>query len=348
MPKLEPPSFISETKSFEAYKRDVNRWSQLTEVKVELQALLIVHYLDGHSSCAKEKIDNGVPEEKLSCKDDVKNLLAFLENIYKKDTISDAFDKFKEFTSIRRKPETTVQSFIAEWSMSHSKAKAMGCEMSDKVLAFLLLDAANLTPIERNLVLTGVDYTIGEEKKDLLDQMQIALKKFVGRSVVSDGEQKLDSTLLTSDNLEKVLIAKGWTKPKKGGNVGRERIRSNSNPETSMGASKGYKGKKNPLGKDFKVLKCFKCQCDHDSKCECPCVYHLANKCPGKPDMSLFMQRNTPAFFNSCKNDETDSEEDLVLITDSLQNLCLAGKEEQQALIDCACPTTVTGMDWVK
>ena len=95
MPKLEPPSFISETKTFEAYKRDVERWTKLTEVKEELQALLIVHHLDGHVSGIKEKIDNALEEKNLACKEGVINLLKFLEGIYKKDSISDAFENSK-------------------------------------------------------------------------------------------------------------------------------------------------------------------------------------------------------------------------------------------------------------
>ena len=212
--KLEPPAFISEAKSFETYKRDLERWSKLTSVKPELQAFMVVHHLDGNVSGVKDKIDNGLTDEKLNCTDGIKNLLNFLEAIYKKDTMSDAFDKYKDFTQIRRKGDAGIQAFIAEWSMSYSKAKTAGCEMSDMVLAFMLLDAANLNAIERNLVLTGVNYTEGETKKNFLEQMQTALKKFVGRSVVGE-ERKEDSTLLTSENFEQVLLAKGWTKPKK-------------------------------------------------------------------------------------------------------------------------------------
>ena len=41
---------------------------------------------------------------------------------------------------------------------------------------------------------------------DLRGQMEIALKKFVGRSVLSgDVERVEDSTYLTSDNVEQVL-----------------------------------------------------------------------------------------------------------------------------------------------
>ena len=55
------------------------------------------------------------------------------------------------------------------------KAKNIGCVLPDKVLAFKLLDAANLSQLERNLVLTGVDYL----ETNILDQMQTALKKFI-------------------------------------------------------------------------------------------------------------------------------------------------------------------------
>ena len=41
-----------------------------------------------------------------------------------------------------------------------------------------------LSQIERNLVLTGVYYT----GADLLDQMQTALKKFIGRSALGQKE----------------------------------------------------------------------------------------------------------------------------------------------------------------
>ena len=42
------------------------------------------------------------------------------------------------------------------------------------------LTVANLSAIETNLVLTGVDYIEGENKQNLLEQMQCALKKFIG------------------------------------------------------------------------------------------------------------------------------------------------------------------------
>ena len=215
---IEPPSFISETKSFETYKKDLERWAMLTTLDKTKQALLVVHMLDGDPSGIKEKIDENIEEEDLNSEDGIANLLEFLKSIYEKDSLSDGFEKYIAFEKFRRSSGKSIQEFIPEWTTAYKKAKNIGCELPDKVLSFKLLDAANLTSIERNLVLTGVDY----KEAELLDQMQTALKKFIGRSALGQKEEQssVDSTYLTADNFETVLLSKGWTKPRGGGRGG--------------------------------------------------------------------------------------------------------------------------------
>ena len=149
----------------------------------------------------------------------------------------------------------------------------------------------------------------------------------------------------------------------RGGGGGRSRTRSKSLPESS-----NYKGKKNPLGSDFKPLKCFKCKCDHEEKCNCPCVYHLANKCTEKEkkndhskkaDLAYFMRVNSvglqvdQALFMidepMIEKGENVKTEEIVLLTEKLEKLCLVtGNDHNRTLIDCACPNTVTGTAWLK
>ena len=79
---------------------------------------------------------------------------------------------------------------------------------------------------------------------------------------------------------------KGWVK-KGGKNKKRE-----GSPETGA-------RKKNWTGKDGKVAKCFKCACDHDDDCKCPCTFHLPNMCTGKKarpqekkaDMTMLLEK---------------------------------------------------------
>ena len=88
-----------------------------------------------------------------------------------------------------------------------------------QVLSFKLLDTANLSQIDRNLVLTGVDYT----GANLIDQIQTALKKFIGRSALGQKEEQssLESTYPSADNFKTLLLSKGRTKPRGGGRGGK-------------------------------------------------------------------------------------------------------------------------------
>ena len=191
---IEPPSFISETKSFETYKKDLERWALLTTLDPAKQALLVVHLLDGDASGIKEKIDEGVSDDDLKSTDGISKLLEFFKSIYEKDSLSDGFEKYIAFERFRRNQGKSIQEFIPEWTTAYKKAKNIGCVLPDKVLAFKLLDAANLSQLERNLVLTGVDYTDAK----ILDQMQTALKKFIGRTALGQNEDQrnVDSTYL--------------------------------------------------------------------------------------------------------------------------------------------------------
>ena len=357
----EPPAFISETKSFATYKRDLQRWCNLTTLTQEQQADMVVHCLDGHPSGIKEKIDTQLSATTLSSKDGIKSLLDFLESVYAVDEMGDSFEKYLAFERCRRKKGQRVQEFLADWENTYAKVKVAGCEMSDQVLAYKLLHAMDLTDMDKKLVLTGVDYAVGKEKKNMLSQMAASLKKFVGRGMVGADDQVIKA----EEEMEKVFIAKGWKKPGGGAGGGRTRTRSNSLPGNT-GAGGSYKGRKNALGSDFKPLKCFKCKCEHTDKCTCPCVYHLANNCTtskaastknnsAKAELGLFMRMNTPGlqvqealYMMDDKKDKLN-EEEIVLLTNSLKTLCLVeGQEHCCALIDCACPNTVAGIMWMK
>ena len=281
---LEPPSFVSDSKRFSEYKKDLLRWSRLTSVKEELQAEMVVYRLEGHPSNIKEKIVTQIGDSLVGNKDGIKELLELLEKIYGEDDLADTYEKYVKFKNKRRGQEESVHNFIADWDNAYHQCKNAKCVLPDIVLCFELLQAAQLGENETQLVLTGVDFKEGKKSEDLLDQMKASLKKFKGRAVLG-GENsgklavKTEGTYITED-VEKVLIAKGWKKPKK-------RRRSGSAPGTGGGG--GYMGRKNNLGSNGLPMKCYKCKCEHEEKCNCPCVYHFADKCTGGTKLEMFL-----------------------------------------------------------
>ena len=237
----------------------------------------------------------------------------------------------------------------------HHKCKNFDCALPDTVLCFELLQASQLEERQVQLVLTSVDYATGKANKNLLNQMKTALRKFKGRAIFSGTKDlpiKSEEETFVTKEVEAALLAIGWKKPpkKRGGSP-------------VITDTKLYQGMKNPLCKDGKPLKCFKCECEHDRACTCPCVYHLANTCTTKGlkdeesnpsemrearrHLGLFMTANTT--FDEYEKISFDIHDAVIcLISDNLKNLKNPSEIGFRVLLDCACPTTVTGFQWLK
>ena len=385
---LEPPAFVSSTKKFAEYKKDLLRWSRLSSVKPELQAELVIYKLEGDPSNIKEKIVTKLGDELEDNPDGINLLLDFLETVYGEDDMAEAYDRYVEFKNKKRKHGESIQTFTSDWESLYQKCENVGCELPDMVLCFELLQAAQLEATEAQLVLTGVDYKKGRSKGKLLEQMKTSLKKFKGRAVIGGGGKssseltiKTEDTYISKD-VETYLVKKGWTKPKK-------RRRSNSEPAKEGG---GYLGRKNMLDNKGVPLKCHLCRCKHEANCTCPCVYHFANKCPSKAkvqnnesenkrtdalsELGLFMAVTSAQTNDSCPSfapdigsippstppadraeesqcsrgqEDVAQEEEICLLTQNMNELILATRvEDLRALLDCACPSTVTGLAWMK
>ena len=366
---LEPPSFVSELKTYASYKADLELWSRITSLEKGKQAETVVYLLENDPSRIKEKILRQIPE-KIKGEDGIKELLAFLDTIYQKDEMADTWDKYIEFSSLCKTLDQPMVDFISDWENVYHKAKAVGCEYSDIILAFKLLKDSNLQEMDIKLVLTGVDFAQGKDKKDLYNQVVSSLKKFKGRSVmmgsskVENVDVKVEPTWFSE--AENVFLAKGWKPPARGarrrsrsaspvrgggGSNSYENSRSSSVQERQ---SSNYKGKKNRLGKDFKPLKCHFCKCKHVEPCTCPCVYHLQPDCPSKkgtlvqesksnatkPNLAFYMQRNV-------WGDDSDEDELVLIVNESLSNLVLLSVSKFESIVDSACPNTVSGKSWL-
>ena len=123
------------------------------------------------------KNNNKLGEELVDNEDGIEKLLTFLEGIYKKDSMADAWEKYILFEKNKYDAKVPLKQFIAEWENKYHKLKNVGCEYSDMILAFKLLDASNLSEVDQKFVLTGVDYGKGLRKETLFDQMKERLNK---------------------------------------------------------------------------------------------------------------------------------------------------------------------------
>ena len=126
---IEPPAFISETRSYAEYKADLKLWSRITTLAPDVQAEMVVYRLAGHSSGIKEKkIQTQIGEKLEGNKEGMNELIKFLDTIYAKDDMSDAWQKYNLFTDLKRKENQDIMEFISEWNNCLHKANKAGCE----------------------------------------------------------------------------------------------------------------------------------------------------------------------------------------------------------------------------
>ena len=258
--KVLPPKFIDDASGYPEYKKKLLRWTRITKIEPQKQAETVLHYLEGHSSGIQEKIDTALGDEVEDKPDGMTKMIAYMDTIYAEDEMTTAWTKYKEFIRLKKDVNQSVIEFIAEFDKKHKKAKETGCEFSDIVLGFNLLESCDLSETDEKFVLTAVNFKTGKQNNNLLEQIKNSLRKFQSRERLSgykDDKIKVkneDDSFVTE--IKDALVADGWSPPSASTNL----VKQNS---------PYYRGKKNPLGFDGKPLKCFKCQSE----------YHMADAC---------------------------------------------------------------------
>ena len=82
--------------------------------------------------------------EKISSEAGVQEILTFLDKLYLKDKTQSAFEALEAFEGYKRPSNLSITDFCNEFERLYNKTKSYGTTLSDAVLAFRLLKAANL------------------------------------------------------------------------------------------------------------------------------------------------------------------------------------------------------------
>ena len=131
------------------------------------------------SSNIRDKVFCDVSLEDLKSDDGVKKLIKFMDNLFKKDELSEAYEIFSDFERFKRSPTMTMDTYTMEFDKLYNKTKKFAMVLPESVKAFKLLEGAELKQKDWQLVLTGVNYDT------LNKQINSALKKFFGRQSFS-------------------------------------------------------------------------------------------------------------------------------------------------------------------
>ena len=129
---------------------------------------------------ARETV-RGISINDLNKDDGVGEIIRILDEIFQSDETTGAYHAFKDYAEYRRKSDQNFLSFVVKYEKRYREVKCYKLDLPTVVQAFILLQAANLTPDLEKLVRTTATLVYG----DMKEKIQKVLSDSCGKD--SDG-----------------------------------------------------------------------------------------------------------------------------------------------------------------
>ena len=129
----------------------MRRWSRLSNLSHQLQFDLILTQIPT-SNPLNEKLEEEIGESTEAATKGVEVILDKLKEWFGKEEDIDAFVNYKDFEEKSQGKTQDLLQFVNEWETLYNKCKAKDDTISDRVLAFKLMVACNLSEMDHKLV----------------------------------------------------------------------------------------------------------------------------------------------------------------------------------------------------
>ena len=339
--KLRPPKFTDEI-SYDVWSRQITWWEIQTELEKEKHGLAIASSLSGKALEAVLQLTDA----EINCNDGCKNVMAKLDEIYQKNTLTKKIEEIENFETLRRKDDSSIKMFIIDFERCVSKLKTHKIEYPKDVRGYKLLKGANLSPNEEKMVRAScdtIDYDTvckklksmyGDDKHSTTNSFDLKNEPTFLAEAPDYEEGSIrgeDDEYEQEDEAGDVMYASGRYRRGNSRNNQYGRPPPNVNQRRQVSAPSGnWRDKqetqypkargKNPLSKSGAQTRCRNCQS----------INHWENKCPDKEvsDTSLLLNEVV-----------LHANDDVVLKT-------LLADTWSCAVLDCGATSTVCGTKW--
>ena len=322
-----PPVF-SESKPYNRWVDEIKVWQSVTDLEEKKQAPAIALSFPEESS-VRDKVFSELGVDNLNVDNGVDVLIRFLDKIYKKDELSSAYETYTKFDRFKKSPQMSMEDYLINFDKLYNQTKKYTMTLPEAVLSFKLLEGANLPHKDRQLVLTGVDYS---DATHLYKQMTQSLKKFFGKQSLPESESDnnlSDSAIKVEPVYQSNDMEEAYYMPRQNQSRGYQNSRGGFNRGRYFRGNRGNRASHNnrtnratnPLGPDGKPLKCVICES----------IFHFAKKCPDSYE-------NREKLEEACLFTGNKLNEIQVLLSESIN----------AAVLDSACSSTVAGDKWMQ
>ena len=140
--RVKDPPHWSEDQSYEDYKKDIEIWQLLKSATPLEEGPLLLRVLTGKAKAAAKELTVA----QIGSADGLKLILEKLDKLYLADKNRRIYATLEAFEKFKRPSNMNMSNFVFEFETLHAKVKAYNCIYPDGVLAYKILQAANLNP----------------------------------------------------------------------------------------------------------------------------------------------------------------------------------------------------------
>ena len=162
---------MKENQPYEDWKKELQIWEVTNTalgVDKPIQAGTVFQSLDG---TARQTVLSELTVEEITDADGVKNIIKTLDQFFLGNKTQNAYNTIEDLMTYKRKPDMAIENFIIEFQLKVNKVKSSGTELSDGVLGYALLSAANLPEDKHDMCKATCDKLTFKHVKQQLEKI---------------------------------------------------------------------------------------------------------------------------------------------------------------------------------
>ena len=162
------PPVLSDGIQYETWVKELNLWSLCCKLDKKEQGPAVALSLSGNAGQSALDID----VETLNSDGGLQAVINKLNGLYLKDVNQRIYVAMKNFEQYKRPPNTSIDNYLTEFDIRYNRLKAHSIQLPDAVLAYRLLESANLEQSKSELVRATINNMSFTEMKAQLRKLE--------------------------------------------------------------------------------------------------------------------------------------------------------------------------------
>ena len=195
MSKDKAPPELEKSRTYADWRKLIVLWTNYTSLTKSKQGSAIIFSslpTEAQEACLE------LTEDVINAENGATKVLERLDELYKKDTLIEKIEAIDAYENFSRPVEMDIKKYIIEFEKRYTKIKNYGSTVSDDLLAYRLLQRANLSKSSNKLLRATAEFKF--------DAMKAKLKSlFLNESSTSTMTNEIESINLMDDVTNEVV-----------------------------------------------------------------------------------------------------------------------------------------------